>query len=192
MLKTFVSAIRPALVMTAGFALLLGGAYPLLVTGIAQALFPHEANGSLIRRNGAVIGSELLAQGFAAPRYFHPRPSAAHYDAGASAGSNLGPASQGLAERIGQATAALRATSHQEVPPEMVTTSASGLDPHISPEAAFYQVEQVALARHVPKAQVMAMVQARIERAPGGLPGEALVNVLKLNLALDDAFGSGA
>lgn len=192
MLKTFASALRPSLVMTAGFALLLGGVYPLLVTGLAQLAFPYQANGSLIKRDGQVIGSEWLAQGFAAPGYFHPRPSAANYDASASAGSNLGPSSQALADRVAKDSAALAAQNQQAVPPAMVTTSASGLDPHISPEAALYQVPRVAAARHLPAAQVEALVRAAIEPPLAGVLGENRVNVLKLNLALDAAGGKGA
>jgi len=190
MLNTFASALRPALVMTAGFALLLGVAYPALVTGAAQTLFPHQANGSLIARHGQIIGSELLAQGFASPRYFHPRPSAAGtngYDATASAGSNLGPASATLAQRIAKDAAALHAENAHDVPPAMVTTSASGLDPDISPEAAFWQVPRVASARHLAPARVEALVRGAIEPPLAGVLGEARVNVLKLNLALDAA-----
>lgn len=192
MIKTFASAMRPALVMTAGFALLLGGAYPLVVTGAARALFPHQAGGSLITRNGQVIGSELLAQGFDAPGYFHPRPSAAKYDAGASAGSNLGPSSKALIERIAADSAALRRETGQPVPPAMVTTSASGLDPHISPEAAFLQVPRVARARHMAPEKVKDMVRAAIETPLAGVLGEYRVNVLRLNLALDAGRGAGA
>lgn len=195
MLSTFTAALRPACVMTIGFALLLGGAYPALITMTGQALFPHQANGSLITRNGQVIGSQLLAQGFSSPAYFHPRPSAAGtngYDASASAGSNLGAASAVLAERIAKDHAALRAQSHQDVPPEMVTTSASGLDPHISPEAAFWQVPRVAAARHMRPAQVEALVKSSIETPLAGVLGVARVNVLRLNLALDEASPKGA
>jgi len=189
MLKTFASALRPSLVMTAGFALLLGGAYPLAITAAAQAL---QANGSLIERHGQVIGSDLLAQGFAAPGYFHPRPSAANYDASASAGSNLGPASAALAQRIAKDAAALRAQGYHEVPPAMVTTSASGLDPHISPEAALLQAPRVAQARHMPVERVEALVRAAIETPLAGVLGENRVNVLRLNLALDGAGHAGA
>jgi len=194
MLSTFASALRPSLVMTAGFALLLGGVYPALVTGAAQALFPAAAHGSLIEKNGTVIGSDLLAQGFASPRYFHPRPSAAGsagYDASASSGSNLGPSSQALADRVTKDVASLTQDGHR-VPPDLVTTSASGLDPHISPEAAFYQVDRVAAARHLPRPRVAALVQAAIEQPLAGVLGEPRVNVLRLNLALDAAQGKGA
>lgn len=195
MLKNFASALRPALVMSFCFTLLLGGAYPLLVTAAAQLAFPYQSNGSLIERGGKVIGSEWLAQGFAAPGYFHPRPSAAGangYDASASSGSNLGPSSKVLAERIAKDTAALRAQGYREVPPEMVTTSASGLDPHISPEAALLQVPRVAAARHMPVATVETLVRAAVETPMAGVLGENRVNVLKLNLALDAAGAKGA
>lgn len=196
MLSTFASALRPALVMTAGFALLLGGAYPALVTGAAQALFPHQANGSLVERQGVVIGSDLLAQGFSSPRYFHSRPSAAGtagYDASASSGSNLGPASQALAERVARDPANRPSPDGHGVPPDLVTTSASGLDPHISPEAAFFQVTRVAAARNLRPAQVRALVEAcREGPLLGGMLGEARVNVLRLNLALDAGLPKGA
>lgn len=195
MLSTFASALRPAAVMTAGFALLLGGAYPALVTGLGQLAFPRQANGSLIVRSGQVVGSDLLAQGFAAPGYFHPRPSAAGangYDASASSGSNLGPASQSLADRIARDSAALASENHHAIPPALVTTSASGLDPHISPEAAFWQIPRVAAARHIPQARLEALVRACIETPMGGVLGEPRVNVLRLNLALDEAGHTGA
>lgn len=195
MLSTFASALRPAAVMTAGFALLLSGAYPALVTGLGQLAFPKQANGSLIVRGGQVVGSDLLAQGFAAPGYFHPRPSAAGangYDASASSGSNLGPASQSLADRIARDSAALASENHRAIPPALVTTSASGLDPHISPEAAFWQIPRVAAARHIPQARLEALVRACIETPMGGVLGEPRVNVLRLNLALDEAVHTGA
>jgi len=195
MLSQVTSALRPAAVMTLGFALVLGAAYPALVTGVAQVAFPHAANGSLVTRGGTVIGSELLAQGFAAPGYFHPRPSAAGsagYDASASSGSNLGPASAVLAERLAKDTAAPRNETGQKVPADLVTTSASGLDPHISPEAAFYQVDRVAKARGMATDRVAALVRAAVEMPLGGVLGEPRVNVLQLNLALDEAARKGA
>lgn len=181
------SALRPALVLTLLFALLLGLAYPLALTGIGQALFPWQANGSLVREGDRVIGSALLGQAFASDRYFHGRPSAAGasgYDATASGGSNLGPTSKALAVRIRNDMQAL-AVPGRSVPPDLVTTSASGLDPHISPDAAMYQVDRVASARGLRAEQVSALVRAHIERPFLGFLGEPRVNVLALNRALD-------
>ncbi len=183
------TALRPALVLTILFALLLGIAYPLALTGIGQLAFPSQANGSLIRdAKGQVIGSSLIAQGFADDRYFHPRPSAAGkgYDGLASAGSNLGPASQALHDRVqADVAAAQQKAPGQSVPADLVTASASGLDPHISPEAAFYQVPRVAKARGMPLARVRALAEAAVEHPLLGFIGEPRVNVLLLNLQLD-------
>jgi K+-transporting ATPase ATPase C chain len=186
------TALRPALAFTALFALLLGVAYPVAITGIGQLLFPHQANGSLIRdAAGKVVGSELIGQGFASAGYFHGRPSAAGkgYDGLASSGSNLGPASQALADRVKADIATLAAANQTSpgriVPPDLVTTSASGLDPHISPEAAFLQVDRVATARHLEAAKVENLVQGFVERPALGFIGEPRVNVLALNRALD-------
>jgi K+-transporting ATPase ATPase C chain len=186
----FISSLRPAVVLTILFALLLGLAYPALLTGIGQGLFPAQANGSLIRDNGKVVGSELIAQGFAGDRYFHPRPSAAGkgYDGLASAGSNLGPASQALTDRVKADVAALTASAPgRPVPPDLVTASASGLDPHISPEAAFYQVDRVARARGLAPEKVRALAADAVEHPLLGVLGEDRVNVLLLNRALDGA-----
>jgi K+-transporting ATPase ATPase C chain len=186
--KDFVSSLRPALVMTALFALLLGLAYPLALTGVGQALFPHQANGSLIVDNGRVVGSELIAQGFAADRYFHPRPSAAGkgYDGLASAGSNLGPASQALHDRVAADIATLKASgSGSSVPLDLVTTSASGLDPDITPEAALYQLPRVAKARGLGEAPLRALVADATRHPLLGFLGEDRVNVLLLNRQLD-------
>lgn len=194
--RELVAALRPSLVMTGLFAGLLGLAYPAAITGIAQVAFPWAANGSLVTDHGQVIGSDLIGQGFASPRYFHGRPSAAGsagYDASASAGSNLAPSSQALHDRVAGAVKDLAATSPgSPVPPDLVTTSASGLDPHISPEAAFFQVDRVAAARGLPRETVRALVTAQVEQPLLGLLGEPRVNVLRLNRALDEATVSRA
>ncbi len=190
--KDIVSALRPALVMTLLFAALLGIAYPLALTGVGQALFPSQANGSLVRENGRVIGSELAGQAFTSERYFNTRPSAAGdgYDGLASTGSNLGPTSQVLAERVKGDVARLSETSPgQPVPADLVTTSASGLDPHISPEAAFFQVGRVARVRGLDPAAVRKLVDRSVERPLMGFLGEPRVNVFKLNRRLD-VFGA--
>ena len=186
--KDLISALRPALVMTLLFATLLGIAYPLALTGIGQALFPSQANGSLVRENGQVIGSELVGQAFAAERYFNTRPSAAGdgYDGLASSGSNLGPTSELLADRVAGDVARLSETSPgQPVPADLVTTSASGLDPHISPEAAFFQVDRVADVRGLDRAAVRRLVDQSVEQPLLGFLGEPRINVFKLNRRLD-------
>lgn len=181
------SSLRPALVMTGLFAVLLGIAYPLAMTGVAQAVFPHQANGSLVVDHGRAVGSELIGQGFASDRYFHPRPSAAGkgYDGMASGGSNFGPTSQPLVDRIKGDIANLHPVPGVSIPPDLVTASASGLDPDLSPEAALYQVRRVAAARRLPQARVEALVNGAIETPILPFLGDAHVNVLALNRQLD-------
>ncbi len=194
--------LRPALVLLLAFTIITGLVYPLIMTGIAEVIFPHQAYGSLVETDGKVIGSELMGQYFTSNRYFHGRPSATlgpdpsdpskttsvPYNAANSMGSNLGPTSKVLIDRIkGDVDKLKTENSSAQVPVDLVTTSASGLDPHISPGAAYFQVPRIAEARNMPENALQALIAEHIEGRTLGLLGEPRVNVLELNLALDKA-----
>jgi len=194
--------IRPAIVLLVALTLITGLAYPLAITGLAGLIFPYQAQGSLIEQDGKVIGSELVGQSFAADKYFHGRLSATTgpdpadpstsvaqpYNAVNSMGSNLGPTSKALIDRVQSDVEKLKAENpSRAVPQDLVTTSGSGLDPHISPDAAYFQVPRVAKARNLPDYRVRQLIQAHTESPLFGLLGEPRVNVLALNLALDRA-----
>ena len=184
--------VRPAFVLLVLLSALTGLVYPLAVTGIAQLALPRQANGSLIERNGQVVGSELIAQQFTGDKYFWPRPSAGSYATVPSGASNLGPTSQALQSNVTANATAFRTgnklAADAPVPADMVFTSASGLDPHISPESARLQVARVAAARGIAEDQVKALVEKLVEPPQWGIFGEPRVNVLELNVALDDLY----
>lgn len=190
-MNTYLQTFRPAIVLFAGLTLIAGVAYPLLTTGIGQVLFPQQVSGSLITENGKVIGSALIGQSFTEPKYFWGRPSATGptpYNAGASSGSNLGPLNPALTTAVSERVAALRQldpSNSAAVPVDLVTASASGLDPDISPAAAYYQAARIARLRQLSLAQVNTLIAAHTEGRQFAILGEARVNVLLLNIALD-------
>ena len=187
----FTQNLRIAILMTIVTTILLGIGYPLAVTGLAQVLFPDKANGQLVARHGTIVGSRIIGQGFASPGYFHSRPSAAGngYDAANSSGTNLGPTNKKLIDAVGAAvTAARKDNPGAAVPVDLVTSSASGLDPEISPAAALFQVPRVARERKVSEDDVRRVVDAHTDGRQWGFLGEPRVNVLLLNLALDEQW----
>ena len=194
MARTLVTDFRAAIISMVFFTVLCGAAYPLLMTGFAQAVFPGKANGSLVEQDGEPLGSALVGQNFSGPEYFHPRPSAAGadgYDGGASSGSNLGPSSQALVERVTESLATIREENDlpadAPIAVDAVTASGSGLDPHISPAYAELQVPRVARERGMTEDEVRALVKNYTDGSLLGVAGEPRVNVLLLNLALDEA-----
>jgi K+-transporting ATPase ATPase C chain len=199
-----IKELRPALVLIVFFTIITGVIYPFVVTGVAQVVFPHQANGSLAVADGNVVGSELMGQNFSGDHYFHGRPSATvgadpadpsktidvPYNAANSAGSNRGPTSKALVERMQAEVEKLKSENpNSTIPIDLVTASGSGLDPHISPEAALFQVPRVATARKMPEDQVRQLVTQNTQGRTFGLLGEPRVNVLALNMALDRSAG---
>jgi len=180
-----------AILMTIATTVLLGIVYPLVVTGIAQVIFPKQANGQLIQKAGRTVGSRIIGQGFSGAGYFHPRPSAAGsgYDAANSGGSNLGPTNKKLVERVNQDVASLHTENpNKAVPIDLVTTSASGFDPHITPAAAEFQLSRVAKARGINQDALRKLIAKHMEGRQLGVLGEPRINVLELNLELDERF----
>lgn len=179
--------LRESLLIFVVLTVITGVVYPVLITVVSQVIFPHQANGSLIERDGQIIGSELVGQNFAEPKYFWSRPSAAGYNGGASTGSNLGPINPAQLDAVKQRTADLKTTHGEDakVPVDLVTASASGLDPEITPAAAEYQVARVAKARNLSEDKVRELVALQTAGRTFGVLGETRVNVLQLNLALD-------
>lgn len=196
MLQNTISDLRTAVVAFVAFSALLGLAYPAAITGVSQLAFEQQADGSMIERDGELVGSSLVGQAFTGQQYFHPRPSAAGaegYDAAASSGSNLGPTSQVLVDRVSADIERIRTENalgaEVEIPVDAVTTSASGLDPHISPANAQLQIARVARERGITETDVRRLVDKFTDSSTLGVLGEPRVNVLKLNLALDEEFG---
>jgi len=182
-----------AVLMTIATTILLGIIYPLVVTGLAQVLFRDKANGQLIEANGKIVGSHIIGQGFSGAGYFHPRPSAVNYDATNSNGSQWGPTNQKLIDRVNGDVVKLHGENpNAAIPVDLVTASASGLDPHITPAAAEFQIARVAQARTAAAADIRRLVAEHVEGRTWGLLGEPRVNVLELNLALDARYGSAS
>ena len=185
-----VAQLRPALVMLVLFTGLTGLLYPMAITGLAQAIFPREALGGLVERDGKIVGGEVIGQAFASDRYFHGRPSAAGYNAAASSGSNLGMTSRVLVQSVlDRAIAVAQRETARIIPADLVMASGSGLDPHITPEAAMIQVKRIAAARGMPEDAVIEIVRSAVEPRALGILGEPRVNVLRLNLMLDGKQG---
>ena len=194
-MNNIIKDLKTAVLLFIAFSLLTGLIYPLIMTGVIQITMPEPASGSLIVVNGSVVGSELIGQNFTSPGYFHGRPSAVNYAGNGSGASNFGPTSKKLMELVSQRISEVRAennlSSNAAVPSELVLTSASGLDPHISVEGAMLQVPRVAVARGIPESEAKVLVYQHIEPAQFGIMGQERVNVLNLNLALDELNRGG-